>query len=404
MNTSIASRYMPERQLSLAYATIAGFCLIAIGLCMARFAYTPIVPSIIEAGWVDKAGAGYLGACNFLGYMTGCAVAIWLPRVVSVRPLMRWSLLAAFTGLLICAWDIGFVWLAVGRFITGLGGAALIIHTPAVMLKHVSDQAKSICGGIIFSGAGAAIVFVSLFLPYFVGQGPRDGWLFEAVLTLVGGIVSWRLISTAAGTPEKRNKALEALDSCKKLPLFFLGMAYVLAAVAVTPHAIFLVDYMHVYLKAGIGLSSTLFSLYGVGCFVGAILGGIMSRFMGNQLALVFNYLIGVLSIFMVLWTSSLVLVTAAGFLNGVFLFQCVALTALRTRDIVDLSRHAHYWGLITFSAAFGWIAGSYGLSSMLSRGVSYPTLFLIGGIVMVVATACVILSWLTESLPKRVC
>ncbi len=402
MNTSIASRCVPERQLSPAYATIAGFCLIAVGLCMARLAYTPLVPSIIEAGWVDKASAGYLGAFNFFGYIVGGAAAILLPRIVSVRPIMRWSLLAAVTGLLICAWDIGFVWLAVGRFITGLGGAALMIHTPAVVFKHVPDKAKSICGGIIFSGAGAAIVFVSLLLPSFVGQGPRDGWLFEATLTLIGGIVSWRLISTAVGASEKRVKAIASLDSYKKMPLFLLGMAYVLAAIAVTPHALFLADYMHVYLKAGIGLSSTLFSLYGLGCLVGAVLGGIMSRFIGNQLALVFNYLVGVLSIVMVLGTSSITIVTAAGFLNGVFLFQCVALTALRTQDIVGLSRHAHYWGLITFGAAFGWLAGSYGLSGLLSQGVSYPTLFLIGGLVMVLATICVIMSWLAEYWHKR--
>lgn len=35
-------------------ATSSGFCLIAIGLCFTRWAYTPLIPSMIDAGWVDK--------------------------------------------------------------------------------------------------------------------------------------------------------------------------------------------------------------------------------------------------------------------------------------------------------------------------------------------------------------
>ena len=49
------------------YATIAGACLFAISICLARFAYGPLVPSLVDAHWVNRAEAGYLGAFNGFG-------------------------------------------------------------------------------------------------------------------------------------------------------------------------------------------------------------------------------------------------------------------------------------------------------------------------------------------------
>jgi hypothetical protein len=59
---------MPATTLGTIRATISGFCLIAIGLCFTRWAYTPLIPSMIDAGWVDKPEAGYLGAFNSVGF------------------------------------------------------------------------------------------------------------------------------------------------------------------------------------------------------------------------------------------------------------------------------------------------------------------------------------------------
>ena len=161
------------------YATIAGFCLIAIGLCLTRYAYTPLIPSLIDAKWVTKPGAGYLGAFNCLGYIISCLIAIWMPRLTGVRLLMRLALVLAVVGLAMCAWDSGFIWLALGRFMAGLGGAVLVIHTPAVMLQGIGDRAKGICSGIAFSGAGITIILVSLLLDagMVVAQSPDESLL-----------------------------------------------------------------------------------------------------------------------------------------------------------------------------------------------------------------------------------
>ena len=67
----------------LVYALVAGvlfglyFSLVGIGL--ARFAYTPLIPALISAGWFSPSQAAYLGAANFAGYLAGAPPTSYTP-------------------------------------------------------------------------------------------------------------------------------------------------------------------------------------------------------------------------------------------------------------------------------------------------------------------------------------
>jgi Uncharacterised MFS-type transporter YbfB len=49
----------------------AGLCASLVGLGLARFAYTPLIPALIAAKWFSPADAVYLGAANLAGYLAG---------------------------------------------------------------------------------------------------------------------------------------------------------------------------------------------------------------------------------------------------------------------------------------------------------------------------------------------
>jgi hypothetical protein len=49
--------------------TIAGLCASLVGIGMARFAYTPLLPAIIGAHWFSASTATYLGAANLGGHL-----------------------------------------------------------------------------------------------------------------------------------------------------------------------------------------------------------------------------------------------------------------------------------------------------------------------------------------------
>jgi len=52
-------------------AALAGLCATLVGIGLARFAYAPLLPALIQGGWFTPAEAAYLGAANLLGYLAG---------------------------------------------------------------------------------------------------------------------------------------------------------------------------------------------------------------------------------------------------------------------------------------------------------------------------------------------
>src|SRR5260370_4682427 len=53
----------------------AGLCASLVGLGLARFAYTPLIPALIVAKWFSAADVVYLGPANLAGYLPGAIVA-----------------------------------------------------------------------------------------------------------------------------------------------------------------------------------------------------------------------------------------------------------------------------------------------------------------------------------------
>jgi len=361
------------------YSTLAGFCMVSMGLCLCRYAYAPLVPAMIAAGWVDQAGAGYLGGFNALGYLCGALVAILLPSRLPLRGILRASIVAVLVSLVMCGWSLGFAWLAAARVLTGLGGAALVIHAPSLALAPVPEGWKKLAGGAVFAGAGSTILLVSLALPSFLQKSIGAGWLFEGGIALVAGCVAWPL--TAGATVEVDQTRTKArLGPGERRATLLLGFAYFLAAVGITPHTLFLTDYLHRDLHMTTANSIYLYSLVGLGSLGGALVGGAASRVFGTSPSLSVNYLLGCVAVAIVLLTGEPWWISFSVFAIGFFLFACIALSSQRTAEIAGAANHARYWGILTLAFATGITIGSYGLSGLIDLGASYRATFLWAG------------------------
>lgn len=53
-----------EDRAATARAIFAGLCVSLVGIGLARFAYTPLIPPMIEAHWFVASDVVYLGAAN----------------------------------------------------------------------------------------------------------------------------------------------------------------------------------------------------------------------------------------------------------------------------------------------------------------------------------------------------
>ena len=81
-------------------AATAGLCATLVGIGLARFAYTPLLPALIEGGWFSPPDAAYLAAANLVGYLVGAIGA--RPVMGRMRPtwLVRLMMLLASCHLL----------------------------------------------------------------------------------------------------------------------------------------------------------------------------------------------------------------------------------------------------------------------------------------------------------------
>ncbi|MGL4443905.1 MAG: YbfB/YjiJ family MFS transporter, partial [Alsobacter sp.] len=86
---------MTQREPSPVRLELAGFCLVFVGLGLARFGYPPLIPVMVAHGTLTPAGAGYMAAANFAGYLAGAVAADASARRFGPRPVMLAALVAA---------------------------------------------------------------------------------------------------------------------------------------------------------------------------------------------------------------------------------------------------------------------------------------------------------------------
>jgi len=104
---------------------LAGLAALAIAMGIGRFAFTPILPMMLQDAGLSIASGGLLASANYLGYLLGALSAV----AIRLRPehAIRANLLVIAAVTLAMAWPLPFAaWLAL-RLVAGVasGGEAL---------------------------------------------------------------------------------------------------------------------------------------------------------------------------------------------------------------------------------------------------------------------------------------
>src|SRR5437762_4052801 len=87
-------------------ATMAALCANLVGIGLARFGYTPLIPALIAAGWFRPSDAMYLGAANLAGYLAGALGARRLAALAGARVTLRGAMLLTAVSLFACAFPL----------------------------------------------------------------------------------------------------------------------------------------------------------------------------------------------------------------------------------------------------------------------------------------------------------
>jgi predicted MFS family arabinose efflux permease len=362
-------------------ATLAACCASLVGIGLARFAYTPLLPAIIEARWFGPEAAAYLGAANLAGYLAGALLARPLAAVVAGPALLRGLMLLAAIAFFACAAPLSLAWFFAWRLLSGIAGGALMVLAATTVLPHVPAPRRGIASGAIFAGVGLGIAASGTLVPLLLRQGLVAAWCGLGLLCLVLTAIAWVGWPAAGAAPAAPAARSRAHRNARPL-LWALYTAYALNAAGLVPHMLFLVDYVARGLGQGLAAGAQYWVLFGLGAVVGPVLSGYLADRTGFGPALRLALLvqaIGVALPLLGLGTPALIL---SSLIVGAFVPGIVPLVLGRVQELLpqDAAAQKSAWSKATTGFALLQAAAGYGLTFVFSEsGGDYRLLFLIG-------------------------
>lgn len=380
---------------------VAGLSASLVGLGLARFSYTPLIPALIAAKWFSASDVVYLGAANLAGYLAGALAARAVAaRIGAVRALRAMMLLATLSFFASSA-PVSFSWFFAWRFLSGLTGGIIMVLAASVILPHTSPARRGIVGGVIFAGVGLGVAASGTLVPLLLQQGLQQSWYGLGVLSAVLTLASWWNWPAEAKTGTA--PAHHAKQHHTPIAARALLIQYGLNAVALVPHMVFLVDFVARGLGQGIAAGSRYWVLYGLGAIVGPLVTGHLGDRSGFGPALRAAFLIEAAAVLLPTVSTAPASLIVSSIVVGGFTPGIVPLVLGRIHELVPHSSEQQRatWSHATTSFALFQAAAAYGFSWIYANtGGDYLVLFGLGGGAVVLALAIDL--GLTLIVPRR--
>lgn len=362
-------------------ATLAGACASLVGIGLARFAYTPLLPAIIEAHWFAPSAAAYLGAANLAGYLAGALAARPLAAKVPAPILLRGLMLMATAAFFACALPVSLAWFFSWRLLSGIAGGALMVLAAPTVLPHIPHRRRGIASGAIFAGVGLGIVASGTLVPLLLRQGLASAWYGLGVLSLVLTVVAWfgwpAKASITHGGPHSH-----AQRQRPSRRLRALYVEYALNAAGLVPHMIFLVDFVARGLGEGLDSGAQYWVLFGLGAAVGPVLSGHLADRTGFGPALRLAFFVQLVAVLLPAVDTGAASLIVSSLVIGAFTLGIVPLVLGRVHELLpnDPVAQQGAWSAATTAFALLQAAAAYGMTFVFTEtGGNYRLLFVIG-------------------------
>ena len=390
---------------SAVWSTAAGLCALLVGIGLGRFAYTPLIPALIAAGWFSPAHTAYFGAANLAGYLVGAMGALWLAARLPVGHVLRAMMLIATAAFFACATPLSFLWFFGWRFLAGLTGGMLMVLAPPTVLPYVPAARRGLAGGLVFTGVALGIAASGTLVPLFLREGLVATWFGLGAIALVLTAVTWRAWPPAAA-PDVMTRVVgsPARTAGLSLALVLLFVEYGLNAAGLVPHMVFLVDFVARDLGRGLASGAWYWVVFGVGALVGPVASGAAGDRMGFGPALRLSLLVQAVAVGVLAFTASAPALAVSSFVIGAFVPGCTTLVLGRVRELLpdDAAGQRAAWSRATVAFSVGLAVAAYGFSYIFTRAGGYAVLFALGGGVLLVAFMLDLAAALRSPTPPR--
>ncbi|MFK3794980.1 MULTISPECIES: YbfB/YjiJ family MFS transporter [unclassified Pseudomonas] len=391
----------PQRAAIPWHAIIAGLCATLVGIGLARFAYTPLIPPLIENHWFATSDIIILSAANLGGYFIGALLGRPIARRLTHRHTLRLMMVLVTLSFAGCAVPLSTLWFFGWRFISGLAGGAIMVLVASTVLPHIPGTRKGLASGAIFFGLGLGIAASGTLVPLLLDLGLRVTWLGLSLFCAILTAISW------TGWPTAVIPTAHTYETATPTPrpprhTLYLNLTYTqfgLMAIGLVPLMVFLVDFVARDLGKGAHIGALYWVVYGIGALAGPMLYGYIADRLGPTRGIRWVLVVQALVVGALYTSHNSLLIAALTLIIGTFPPGIVPLVLARVHELLphDASAQGAAWSRATTAFALLQAVSGYGYSLLFNAsGGNHRLLFLIG-------TGALILALLLEGVVRVV-
>ena len=175
---------------------IAGILAVIIGLGVARFAFTSLLPPMLE-DFLSVTYAGILASVNFAGYLSGSIFSMFIKDINQKVILFRFGMLLAISTTLILGLTTNETIWFISRIVAGFAAAMVFVVGSAIVMTKLNFENKTKAMGIHFSGIGFSILSTDLISRAVLSSGAswEDSWIVLTVFAFFASLYSMYILS-----------------------------------------------------------------------------------------------------------------------------------------------------------------------------------------------------------------
>ncbi|MEJ8840638.1 YbfB/YjiJ family MFS transporter [Ramlibacter sp. AN1133] len=377
----------------------AGLCASLVGIGLARFAYTPLIPALIAAHWFSPDAVVFLAAANLLGYLLGAVGGRHLASAVGSVAALKGAMLLTVLAFLACAMPVSPAWFFFWRLLSGVTGGVIMVLVGSVVLARVPPGRKGMAAGAIFLGLGVGIAASGTLVPLLLRTGLTGAWLGLAAISLVVTVATWR--AWPANERPRASGSMALPDEARRTLRHLYGQ-YGLMALGVVPAMVFMVDYAVRGLHWSIAAGSLLWVVFGLGALAGPLSYGAAADRIGFTRTNRITLALQVVAAALLVHTTSIALVLVCVFVLGTFPPGAVPIVLGRVSEVVTGPAAVQSaWSRATTAFALVQATAGYLDSFLLTAsGGNHGLLFLLAAVAFLAALAWDLLAGRGEHAP----
>mgnify|MGYP003599292957 CR=1 FL=1 len=381
---------------------------LAVAMGIGRFAFTPILPLMIQEGTVHLAQTAWLSSSNYIGYLVGALSLLKSNR----HPLF---VVLGLTLVTLTTWLASlssFGWLLVLRFLAGVASAWVLVSISAFAINWLKSRQVA-SSGLIYTGVGIGITLTGLICSYFIFQSATVNvaaqsslsplssrlWQYLGVIALLATLlvtfllvkINSQLASTAAAKTS-HTKATNANPTASitpaKLKLANVLTAYGLFGFGYILPATFLPQIAKQWLSGQSYL--LIWPFFGLAAALSVVLSQGLQRRYNNVSLLgvwrVSQIIMAVGTLLPALWQSLAGLMLSALMVGGTFMVVTMAGLQVAASQVTHYPKY-NLSALMTASFAFGQLIGP--LTALIATGKNiWLALLPVSAIVLLIGVA----------------